>query len=272
MVPEGNTEKIQPRPLRSSTAARRENDLSSDQPLAHQTLAQPSTQPPIAPAWHTILFVGIVVVFAAMSAHSQQQMVARHGRVVMYVMTIVWEWLLLAYIVWGARRSGVGLREIVGGRWASPEDALLDLAIAVGFWIAAAVLLAALSFALGLTHADQLQQARKQLGELLPRSRTELGLWLGLSATAGFCEEIMFRGYLQKQFTAATRSAWMGLLLQAVVFGIAHAYQGGRRILLIGCYGAMFGGLALWRKSLRPGMMAHALQDSLSGVLFRFMK
>jgi membrane protease YdiL (CAAX protease family) len=214
----------------------------------------------------------VLLVFAALSAHSQQQMVGRHGRVAMYAVTMGWEWLLLGYVVWGARRKGVGLREIVGGRWASPEDALLDLAIAVGFWITAALLLAGLSFALGLTHADQLQQAKKQLGELLPRSRTELELWLALSATAGFCEEVLFRGYLQKQFTAATRRAWMGLALQAVLFGIAHAYQGERRIVLIGCYGAMFGGLALWRKSLRPGMMAHALQDSLSGLLFRFMK
>ncbi len=246
--------------------------MSTEQPLGQETLAEQTAQRSVAPVWHTTIFVGVVVVFAALSAKSQQQMVAQHGRIITYVATIVWEWLLVAYIYWGARREGVGLRELVGGRWASPEVALTDVAIAVGFWIVAAAVLAGLSFALGLAHPEQLQQAKKQLGELLPRSRTELELWLGLSATAGFCEEIMFRGYLQKQFTAATRSPMMGLILQAVVFGIAHAYQGGRRIVLIGCYGAMFGGLALWRKSLRPGMIGHALQDSLSGLVFRFMK
>lgn len=246
--------------------------MSTEPPLAQETLTPPSPHPPVAPAWHTILFVLVIVVFAAMSAHSQQQMVARHGRIPMYVMTMAWEWLLLGYILWGARRSGASFREIVGGRWSSPEDALIDVAIAIGFWVVSAMVLLGLSFALGLTHLDQLQQAKKQVGELLPRTRTEVELWLALSVTAGFCEEIMFRGYLQKQFAAATSSAWMGLVLQAVVFGIAHAYQGGRRIVLIGCYGALFGGLALWRKSLRPGMMAHAMQDSLSGLLFRFMK
>lgn len=247
--------------------------MSTEPPLAEQALtAQPSTQRLIAPAWHTILFVTVVLVFAALSAHSQHTMVARHGRIVLYVTTILWEWLLVGYILWGARRHGVGLRELVGGRWRSPEDALIDVAIAIGFWVAAALILAGLSFALGLTHVDQLQQAKKQLGELLPRTRTEVELWLALSATAGFCEEVMFRGYLQKQFTAVMGSAGMGLVLQAIVFGIAHAYQGGRRIVLIGCFGAMFGGLALWRKSLRPGMITHTLQDSLSGLLFRFMK
>ncbi|MBZ5510084.1 MAG: CPBP family intramembrane metalloprotease [Acidobacteriia bacterium] len=93
-----------------------------------------------------------------------------------------------------------------------------------------------------------------------------------LSATAGFCEEIMFRGYLQKQFLAATRSTAAAIVLQAVIFGIAHAYQGGRRIILIAVYGALFGMLAAWRKSLRPGMIQHTLQDSVSGIAFRLLK
>jgi hypothetical protein len=31
-------------------------------------------------------------------------------------------------------------------------------------------------------------------------------------------------------------------------------------------FGSLFGGLALWRKSLRPDMMAHAWSDILSGI------
>jgi len=226
----------------------------------------------VAPTWHTTIFVAVVLGFAVASAQSQHTMIARHGRILMYALTLGWEWLLVAYIVWGARRRGVGLREIVGGRWSSPEDALLDAATAIGFWMVAAGVLVGLSFALGLTAPDQLQQAKKQIGELVPRTVAEAGLWLVLSATAGFCEEIMFRGYLQKQFAAATRSPWAAVVLQAIVFGIAHAYQGGRRIVLIAVYGALFGLLALWRRSLRPGMIAHALQDSASGLFFRLIR
>jgi uncharacterized protein len=39
------------------------------------------------------------------------------------------------------------------------------------------------------------------------------------------------------------------------------------RAILIGLYGAMFGILAHRRGSVRPGMIAHAWQDSLVGVL-----
>lgn len=238
-------------------------------PTGAPTAASPA---PVAPAWHTALFVVIIVAFAVLSARTQGQMIAHRGRVTVYLLTLAWEYLLVGFILWGARKRGVTLRDIVGGRWKSPESLLIDVAIAFAFWIVAAGTLAALSYALGLASPSQVAQAKKQLGALLPQGGLELALWLVLSATAGFCEEIMFRGYLQQQFRAATRSTAAAIVLQAVVFGIAHAYQGGRRIVLIAVYGALFGMLAAWRKSLRPGMLGHAMQDSFSGIAFRLLK
>ena len=80
-------------------------------------------------------------------------------------------------------------------------------------------------------------------------------------------EELAFRGYLQRQLTALTGHTWIALLLQVTVFGIAHGYQGVRNCLAIAIYGALFTLLALWRKSLRPGMIAHACTDIAGGLL-----
>ncbi len=226
----------------------------------------------VAPLWHTLLFLSIVLAFSAVTARSQGAMLQRHGRLPTYIITMTWEWLLVGYIVWGVRKQGVTLRQLVGGRWNSPEDALLDVAVAVGFWILAAGILVGVSYALGLAKPEQVEQARRQLGPLLPRTPGETVVWVGLSATAGFCEEVMFRGYLQKQFAALLRNIWLAALAQAVIFGIAHAYQGGRRIVLIAVYGFLFGVLAILRKQLRPGMMAHFGQDAFSGIVFRFMR
>jgi hypothetical protein len=71
---------------------------------------------------------------------------------------------------------------------------------------------------------------------------------------------------------ALTKSAPAGILLSAATFGAAHAYQGFRMTILIALYGAMFGILAYWRASVRPGMIAHAWQDSLNGVLAIVMR
>jgi len=107
---------------------------------------------------------------------------------------------------------------------------------------------------------------------MLPHGGAEITLWIALSVTAGICEETIFRGYLQRQFMALTKSAPAGILLSAATFGAAHAYQGFRMVILIGLYGVMFGILAYWRGSVRPGMIAHAWQDSLGGVVGSLMR
>ena len=80
-------------------------------------------------------------------------------------------------------------------------------------------------------------------------------------------EELIFRGYLQKQFHAASGNALVGIIAQALLFGAGHGYQGVKSMLVIGVFGALFGALAFWRRSLRPGMIAHAWQDFLAGLL-----
>jgi hypothetical protein len=93
-----------------------------------------------------------------------------------------------------------------------------------------------------------------------------------VALTGGICEEALFRGYLQRQLIAFTGSVPVGLILSAIVFGAGHAYQGVRSAALIAIYGLMFGLLAEWRKSVRPGMIAHAWQDTLSGLFLSLHK
>ncbi len=246
--------------------------MSTDEISVAPPPQTPSAPRAVAPIWHTVLFLLIIFALSALSAHSQAQMVSKHGRVLMYLTTLVSEWILVGYVIWGLRLRRLRLRDIVGGRWQTPEDFLLDLAIAVGFWITATLVLVGISYALGLTHPGQIEQAKKQIGALLPRGALEMVIWVALSVTAGFCEEIMFRGYLQSQFAALTRNAFAAVVLQAAVFGVGHAYQGDRRIVLIACYGFFFGLLAWWRRSLRPGMIGHALQDTFSGLMSRAIR
>jgi len=106
---------------------------------------------------------------------------------------------------------------------------------------------------------------------LLPQSPLEIALYLMLSLTAGFCEEVIFRGYLQRQFTALTRASAGGIALQGIVFGLGHGYQGWKFMLLIAVYGTTIGLLAHWRHSLRPGMILHFVQDGAGGLVGRFL-
>ena len=101
----------------------------------------------------------------------------------------------------------------------------------------------------------------------MPRTFLEILLWIALSVTAGFCEEIAFRGYLQKQFHALSGNVAAAVIAQALVFGLAHAYQGWKATIVISVLGVLYGALAAWRRNLRSSMMAHAGSDIWEGWL-----
>jgi membrane protease YdiL (CAAX protease family) len=90
---------------------------------------------------------------------------------------------------------------------------------------------------------------------------------LVLSVSAGICEETIFRGYLQVQLGALTKSTIAGIVLSAILFGFGHAYQGWAPAGLLAFYGLLFGLLTHWRGTVRPAMIAHAWQDSFIGIV-----
>jgi hypothetical protein len=102
---------------------------------------------------------------------------------------------------------------------------------------------------------------------MLPQSTVEIVLWIFVSLTAGICEEFVFRGYLQIQISGLLKNATAGLVLQGMIFGAAHAYQGPKQMLIIAVLGCALGVLAKRQKSLRPGMLSHFLQDLAGGLI-----
>lgn len=232
------------------------------QPAAH------AAERLLAPWWHTALLVAVLLVA---SLSGTRHPLAEHNKLPQYLWGITWEWILL-FLTWLGIRKRTGLRELIGGRWASTEDFLHDVMYAGAFWICALVVLGLGAKLMHLDEAGKVESMRKQLGFLTPGTRLELAVWFGMSATAGFCEEIIFRGYLQRQFAAITSSISAGMLLSAAVFGASHGYEGIPRMVLIGIYGLMFGLLAWWRRSLRPGMIAHAWHDAFSGAVLRMLR
>jgi len=226
---------------------------------------------PLAPVWHTILIVVLMLLNSAGSAwlvsRATSSSVSEQMRIAQYLATIALE-LFLLFLVWiGLRIGGTRVRDLVGGRWDTVEDFLLDVAIAFGFFVCAYIVIAGLSFGLGLAKPSQIGEAKKLANLLAPHTWIALLVFVSLSAIAGFVEELIFRGYLQRQIAILSGKTYVGLVVSALIFGAGHGYEGARRMLLIFILGLMFGCLALWRKSLRPGMMGHALIDSAQGII-----
>lgn len=188
-----------------------------------------------------------------------------HTGVWRYVFGIGWQWLVVAFLWWGVRKRGGRLVELVGGGWPTVAAVVRDFGIAIGFLIVSYVILGWL--------AHVLRPARNQpIAGLLPHGRTEIFVYLAMAVSAGVTEENIFRGYLQRQLSAISNNAIVGLVVQGIVFGASHGYQGGKRMLIIGVFGCLFGALADWRRSLKPGMIAHALHDGVIGVMWSLIK
>jgi len=215
---------------------------------------------------YTFLLAALIVFLSFAGADQQGAIAQKRGHVFFYLVTIGSEFFLLGLTYLGIRFSRMRFREVIGGRWNTVEDFLLDVAIAVGFWILLLGVVAGIAVALHLNQPGPMDEGRKTIQAIGPKNGAELALFIFMSTVAGFVEEIIYRGYFQRQFSTLLRNAWIGMIASAILFGLSHGYEGAKRMFIIFVMGAMFGALAILRKSLRPGMMGHAIFDSVSGV------
>ena len=222
----------------------------------------------IASPWHTL---SILLIFAYLgfrtgvpsstvapeSAHPN----ASHSALLLkYGLLILSEWGM-AYWAWvGVHWRGGTLRDLTGGRWTNWRSVTTDVAIAIPFWVV-------WELTAWLVHWILQRVPSAHASYQPPKGFTEVAMWILLSISAGIGEEIVFRGYMQNQFHAATRSIVAAVILQGAIFGLAHTYQGWKQTFVIAVLGILYGILAAWRRNLRASMIAHAWSDVFEGWL-----
>jgi membrane protease YdiL (CAAX protease family) len=224
---------------------------------------------PVASYRHSAIFLGIAVVIMVAGYSAQQRptagggMVDSHSMVIpIYMSVTAMNWLLVFFVWKGIRKRGGTFRSLIQGRWSNAREVFRDIGLSALCW----GLLLAVVWAMDRLPAEQ---AAKSLDILLPRSALEVGVWVLTCASAGFCEEFVFRGYVQRQLLAWSGSSLLSVLGQAVLFGLMHSYQGWASTSRIVVIGVIFGAVAAWRKTLRVGMVTHAWYDLWVGWLGR---
>ena len=216
------------------------------------------------------MVLGILAAITALSARRTGGgpiAAAGDNHLALYGILIVMEWLLF-YGVWrGLKAHGTPLSAVFGESFRTLRGRIVTL---VG-GVAALPVIGFVTFAVrqGLVRAGVGVEAdsARVLAAMVPHGLAESFLWVALSITAGVCEEFVYRGYLMRQFSAWLGAPVPGLLLSALVFGLGHGYQGPWQVILITlAYGIPLGALALLARGLGPGIVAHALNDLLSGL------
>jgi hypothetical protein len=191
---------------------------------------------------------------------AQAAMLPRLGdvpRASIYLSSVVSLWLLAAVTVAAVLAGGPTLDRI--GLRPAPLPATLAWSGAI---TVAGLLLMALANRLGLRESPFLWR-------LLPRTSTEKLQFVGVSVTAGVCEELVFRGFLIAALQTATGSLALAVTLSSGVFGVLHAYQRPAGALRAAALGALLALPFLLTGSLLPSMIAHAGIDILAGLWLR---
>ena len=178
-----------------------------------------------------------------------------------YILAMLADCALLYYCWVGVHWRGGNLDTLSGGLWKSWRMLAKDIAIAVPFW----VLWEATAY--GVHRLLGPSRSARSVAALLPQSLFEVLVWILVSITAGFCEELQTRGYLQRQFHALTGSIVAAVIGQGVLFGLMHSYQGWKQVIVISALGILYGALAAWRRNLRANIMSHAWSDVWEGWL-----
>jgi membrane protease YdiL (CAAX protease family) len=159
----------------------------------------------------------------------------------------------------------------LGLRW-SPQT--LGLQVPVNLWLAVPIsvilIVAFYAQVFYIRRTTRTIEGRQQLRQsmsgplhVLPRTPRERFLWVFLSLTAGFCEELLYRGFIPAYLVHIFPGIPLvfALLISSVLFGLGHIYQKLPGVLGTGIMGLIFGFLYYVTGSLYLSMIIHALFD-----------
>lgn len=181
-------------------------------------------------------------------------------------------WLQAIVYPWGLVVLGAALWAMNGRPWAT-----LGLSLPAGWrlWVAVGLVLlialyhvqAALAVARDRDTRSQVrQQFFGRLADVLPHTRNELKWFGGVSLTAGFCEEFLYRGYLIWVVTGWL-DWWGAASVSVMLFALGHSYQGWSGILRTGIVGAILTVTVALLDSLWPAIILHSIVDLGGGVM-----
>jgi len=171
----------------------------------------------------------------------------------------VFLWICFGVAFAGIRSRKLTARELVGLRWNTWQSVLRDLAVALATLVVMAVI-GGLSNALLGPWQQDMPAFRAMVS---PQNSLEALAFLVSALTAGLVEEFVFRGYIQKQCQALFGNVALASTVQVILFTSGHLYQGWARLVPVALIGAVLTAVALGRKSLVPGMIAHGMGDGL---------
>jgi uncharacterized protein len=191
-------------------------------------------------------------------------------RLVLYASTIAFQWIAVAIILWRTRAHGL-----------SPID--LGLAIPKpGLALITTILLSALILVNQIVALRRLREDPHSAThgilphlalKVFPQDAIERLGFTALVSTVAICEEVIYRGFAQRVFQdwagvlGTGAAVVIGVVGAAVMFSLAHLYQGRRGLISTFVVGLLFSTVRAFTGSIVPASVAHFIADIIAGFL-----
>ena len=264
--------------------------------------AAPFVSPEIAPWWHSVAMLVGLLGFVLIGQLPQSTTSHAAPRFSIYASQVLFIWLLLGSTVAGIRDREAFFRANLSAhalQWTR------ELRRGFCMYLIAILLAAVTSVALrstervyerrhtaaarsatqdafGATPSDTVTKPHqaslfdtRKIHMLAPQTSVELLAWMLVSISAGFCEELIFRGYWLAQakslfarlrFADGT-AAIASVIVTSLLFGSMHVYQGIGGAFVVAVLGAVYAVARVKYRNLRSCIVAHAMQDVFAGVV-----
>lgn len=213
-----------------------------------------------------LLFLGIAVPLLGRRRVRQLMQIpstTKMDRLSLYASTLAFQWIAAGVILW--RTSAHEIRTSQLGI-AMPNPALV---VTVAVVLSALILLNQI---MGLrrlvAQPANTQGIVPQLAlKLFPQDDVERLAFFALVATVALCEELIYRGFVQRVIQDWARSSIIVAVIgSAAFFALAHLYQGRRGLVSTLAIGIIFSAIRAWTGSLLPCVVAHFVADITIGM------
>lgn len=185
-------------------------------------------------------------------------------RLRLYASTIAFQWILVGLIFWRVDAHGLSTTEMGLGRPSLGRTAVVSTVLAMFLLVNQ---LLSLKY-VGARPQDLRSKLAQVALRIFPQDQLERLIFFAVVVTVAVCEELIYRGFAQGVFQDVTRSTIGGIVLSALLFGVAHAYQGRRGIIATCVVGLLFAAAHSLTGSLIPCVIGHFIVDFIAGYLF----
>jgi uncharacterized protein len=218
-------------------------------------------------------FVAILVLLGAVAPWLSYRRVRRlmqipaigtMERLTLYASTIAFQWVVVGIILWRTAAYRIGPNQL---GLAVPKPALAaSLSIVL-------CLLALMNQLVSIrrlaARPSELKSTLPQLVlKIFPQTDVERLVFVALVVTVALCEELIYRGFVERIFENATGGiVAAGIFISALFFAVAHVYQGRRGLVSTFVVGVLFATVRWWSGSIVPSACAHFVADLAVGLI-----